>query len=232
MPTLRTTALVDAPARTVTGAVIEVCSRRASLMSLSDLSAGFLVPALRAGRLTAQCVQTGAGTLLTCSFSWAGGLLLARRPVLSLVTSVASGVAARAVEVAGNQVVVGTLLVRDSRLLAQQRAFPDSVAGLWELPGGRVEAGESDLAAVERECVEELGVVVTPGEQVGPDLILPGGKLLRIYRGRLAADAVPVALEHKAVRWLGADELADVDWLPADRILLPLLRRLVSGLPR
>ena len=39
----------------------------------------------------------------------------------------------------------------------------------------------------------------------------------------------PRAVEHKALRWLSADELAAVDWLPADRVLLPALRELLSG---
>jgi len=68
-----------------------------------------------------------------------------------------------------------------------------------------------------------------PGSQVGPDLILPGGKLLRIYQERSAGGCHSVAVEHNEVRWLAADELDDVDWLPADRILLPTLHRLVRG---
>nr|WP_243727078.1 NUDIX domain-containing protein [Actinocrispum wychmicini] len=118
---------------------------------------------------------------------------------------------------------MGTVIVRDRRILAQQRAFPDSVAGLWELPGGRVEPGETDADAVHRECDEELGVGVQPGERVGPDVVLPSGKLLRIYRGTIPADATPVAREHKGLRWLRRDELTDVEWLPADRILLDCL---------
>jgi 8-oxo-dGTP diphosphatase len=227
MPTLRTTALIPAPAPTVTGAFVELAARRAPVVSLSDSTASAVLPAgpFRAARLTGQAVETAAGTLLTCSFSWVGGTFLVRRAILSLLTSVASGVTALAPEVAGGQVVVGTLLVRDNRLLAQQRAFPESTAGLWELPGGRVEPGEQDFDAVRRECVEELGIEVSPQKQVGPDVILPGGgKLLRIYHATLASDASPVALEHKAVRWLSADELSDVDWLPADRLLLPVLR--------
>jgi 8-oxo-dGTP diphosphatase len=230
MPTLRATALVHAPARTVTGAVISVLSLRAELVSVSDLQASAVLPrgAFRAGRLTGQCAQTGAGTLLTCSFSWVGGSLWVRRAVLSLLDSVVTAVGARAESVAGAQVVVAAALVRDGRILAQQRAFPDSVAGLWELPGGRVEPGESDHEALARECAEELGVPVTLGAQVGPDVILSSARLLRIYEGTTPADAVPVALEHKDVRWLGAAELDQVDWLPADRILLPALHTLVS----
>nr|CEL19048.1 putative mutT-like protein [Kibdelosporangium sp. MJ126-NF4] len=145
-----------------------------------------------------------------------------RKPALSLLGSVVDGVRGRAVELVDAAVIVGTAIVRDGRILAQQRAFPADVAGLWELPGGRVEPGESDRAAVRRECQEELGIEVVPGDAVGPDIVLPGGKLLRIYRAETADE--PVAVEHKAVRWLRSDELGDVEWLPADRILLPVFR--------
>ncbi len=126
--------------------------------------------------------------------------------------------------------VVGTAIVRNGLLLAQQRAYPPDVAGLWELPGGRVEAGETDVEAVLRECREELGVEVVVGDRVGVDVPLPGGKVLRVFAATLPeGGGQPRAVEHKALRWLSADELAAVDWLPADRVLLPALRELLSG---
>src|SRR5690606_41296970 len=64
-------------------------------------------------------------------------------------------------------------IVRAGRLLAQQRGYPDHLAGQWELPGGRVEPGETEVDALVRECVEELGVQVRVGDRVGPDVPLP-----------------------------------------------------------
>jgi len=128
------------------------------------------------------------------------------------------------------RLVVGAALVRDGRLLAQQRSYPADHAGRWELPGGRAEPGESDVDALVRECAEELGVAVVAGAQVGPDVPLSGGAVLRVLAARLADPlAEPVAREHRAVRWLGRDELDTVDWLPADRVLLPDLRALLSA---
>jgi 8-oxo-dGTP diphosphatase len=234
MPFLRTTALIDAPARLVCAAVIELASRRAQVTDVHELGMTAVLTAgpFRSARLTGQCAVTGAGTLLTCELEWLSksvvldGFTL-RGPVLSLLDAVASGARARAEALTHARVVVGTAIVRDARLLAQQRAFPAEVAGLWELPGGRVEPGESDQEAVRRECAEELGIDVEPGEVIGPDVILPSGKLLRIYRA--STDAEPVAVEHKALRWLSAGEFGDVEWLPADRLLLPVFRTLVSG---
>jgi 8-oxo-dGTP diphosphatase len=200
--------LVAAPARTVAGALIELASRHGRVVT-ADVAE--VVVDVSGSLLSGRCVQTAGGTLLTCSFS----------------DGFAESVRARAEELAYAPVVVGTAVVRDGLLLAQQRAFPVRDAGMWELPGGRVEPGESDVDAVRRECAEELGVDVEPGETVGPDVVLPGGRLLRIYRATLAADAVPVAVEHRALRWLAAGELTDVPWLPADRVLLPALRAIL-----
>ncbi|MBK1785682.1 NUDIX domain-containing protein [Prauserella sp. ASG 168] len=125
--------------------------------------------------------------------------------------------------------IVGAAIVRDGTLLAQQRAYPSEAAGLWELPGGRVEPGEREDAAVRRECAEELGVAVEVGARVGADVPLPGGKVLRIFAAELADPAVrPRAVEHRALRWVAPDAVAGLDWLPADRILVPDLERLLG----
>jgi 8-oxo-dGTP diphosphatase len=126
--------------------------------------------------------------------------------------------------------VVAVALVRDGRVLAQRRAFPPETAGRWELPGGRVEPGESAAEALIRECREELAVEVVPGEQLGPDVPLPGGTTLRVHIARLAQlDATPVPVEHAALRWVDLTGLAELDWLEADRVVLPDLAALLKA---
>jgi 8-oxo-dGTP diphosphatase len=127
------------------------------------------------------------------------------------------------------QVVVAAAIVRGGQVLAQQRAFPSADAGRWEFPGGRVEPGESETDAVVRECREELGVEVVPGETVGPDAPLRDGMVLRLYLATLVDDdAEPVAVEHSAVKWVDALELDDLPWLAADLAFLPALRKLLD----
>jgi 8-oxo-dGTP diphosphatase len=119
--------------------------------------------------------------------------------------------------------VVGAAIVRDGVLLAARRAYPAELAGRWELPGGQVEPGEPEPAALHRECLEELGVHIRVGARLGPDLPLGGGsRLLRVYLAGLhPASPEPAALEHAELRWVGPAELAGLDWLDADRALLP-----------
>lgn len=127
------------------------------------------------------------------------------------------------------QVIVGAAIVRGDALLAQQRAYPPEVAGRWELPGGRVEAGETEPEALHRECVEELGVEVVVGERVGADVPLRSNLVLKIYAATLSdPSAEPKALEHKGLRWVTRTQVDGVRWLPADLELLPALRELLE----
>jgi len=125
------------------------------------------------------------------------------------------------------RVIVAAVIVTDGRVLACERATPPEVAGRWEFPGGKVEPGETDAQALARECAEELGVRVAVGARVGPDVPLAHGRaVLRVFAVTLLNGDEPRALEHTAMRWLAADELNSVPWLPADRPIvaeLPVL---------
>lgn len=126
--------------------------------------------------------------------------------------------------------VVAAALVRDGRVLAQRRAFPPEAAGRWELPGGRVEAGESAAKALIRECREELAVDVVPGAQLGLDVPLPGGATLRVHIAWLVDPAAtPRPVEHAELRWVSPEELVELDWLDADRAVLPDLAALLKA---
>jgi 8-oxo-dGTP diphosphatase len=128
------------------------------------------------------------------------------------------------------RVIVAAIIVMDGRVLACERSAPREVAGRWEFPGGKVEPGESDVAALARECAEELGVRVSVGERVGPDVPLAHGRaVLRVFRVTLLDGDVPRALEHTAMRWLAADELMTVPWLPADAPIVAELPTLLAG---
>lgn len=117
---------------------------------------------------------------------------------------------------------MGAAAVRDGRLLASRRTGPGRLAGLWELPGGKVEAGESEQQALVRELEEELGCPAVVGPRVGPELDLGPGVVMRVYLVELAGE--PALRDHDAHRWLGRDELDEVPWIPADAPVLEALR--------
>ncbi|MHA7662399.1 (deoxy)nucleoside triphosphate pyrophosphohydrolase [Mycolicibacterium sp. HS_4_1] len=119
-------------------------------------------------------------------------------------------------------IVVAGALIADAKLLVAQRNRPPELAGLWELPGGKVVPGETDEQALARELHEELGVMVAVGKRMGEDVRLSATVTLRAYR--VSTDDAPHAHDHHAVRWVGAAELDDLPWVPADRAWLAELK--------
>lgn len=203
-----------------------------------EVSTGGMVSALVGGPLR-ELVHTvtlqggGTGTTMVDELRWSGLLgaadLAVRRFGSAAQAARADVLQARVATLRTARVVVATALVCDGRVLAAQRAGPGSHAGRWELPGGTVEPGESEAEAVARECREELGTEVVAGDRVGTDLPIDVG-LLRVYAATVVAGAPrPRALEHAALRWVGASELGGLPWLDADRAVLPELAALLGG---
>ncbi|ABK73599.1 (deoxy)nucleoside triphosphate pyrophosphohydrolase [Mycolicibacterium smegmatis] len=126
------------------------------------------------------------------------------------------------------QIVVAGALISRGTLLVAQRDRPAELAGLWELPGGKVTPGESDADALARELREELGVDVAVGERLGADVALNDAMTLRAYRVTLRSGS-PHPHDHRALRWVGADEIDGLAWVPADRAWVPDLVAALSG---
>ncbi|RME21172.1 MAG: NUDIX domain-containing protein [Deltaproteobacteria bacterium] len=125
------------------------------------------------------------------------------------------------------RVVAGAIIV-GGRVLAARRPPGGPRGGLWELPGGKVEAGESDAAALARELAEELGVTVAVGERLASHLHrYPDGAIhLSAMRCELVAGR-PEPREHAALRWLDSRTLDEVEWAAADMPLLEAVRPLL-----
>ena len=118
-----------------------------------------------------------------------------------------------------NQIVVAGALIVGANLLVAQRDRPPALAGLWELPGGKATPGESDAAALARELDEELGVQVSVGDRLGADVALDESTILRAFVVTQTGGSVS-ARDHRALRWVTAEELDGLDWVPADRAWL------------
>ena len=131
------------------------------------------------------------------------------------------------------KLVVGAAIVDSlaspTRLLAAQRSYPESLAGLWEFPGGKVEVGESPEEGLQREISEELSTSLVLGARVSSsddgDWPLPNGSNMRLWLAAVAdgASGPQLGMSHRELRWVRAAEIPQLPWLPGDLQILPSL---------
>lgn len=121
--------------------------------------------------------------------------------------------------------VVAAVIVDGGKVFATQRGYGDW-KDWWELPGGKIEPGERPEAALQREIREELDSDISVDELLKTvDYDYPEFHLtMRCYLCHVTAGRLCL-LEHEDARWLGADELDSVRWLPADLEVVELLRK-------
>lgn len=122
--------------------------------------------------------------------------------------------------------VSGAIILRTNpqnnkkEIFATQRGYGDYKDG-WEIPGGKLEPGETPEACIVREIREELATEIKAERILGvvdydyPNFHLTMHCILcTIVSGNLKL------LEHEAAKWLTKETLCSVDWLPADQLIL------------
>jgi 8-oxo-dGTP diphosphatase len=117
------------------------------------------------------------------------------------------------------QVVCALIEDEAGRLLVAQRPQGKHLAGLWEFPGGKVEAGETSQAALVREIAEELGCAATPGLALTPVTHAYEKVTVRLipFLARFAEPgARPETREHAALRWVTREEIGALPMPAAD----------------
>ncbi|MBV9992412.1 MAG: (deoxy)nucleoside triphosphate pyrophosphohydrolase [Alphaproteobacteria bacterium] len=127
-------------------------------------------------------------------------------------------------------VVACALIDADGRVLIAQRPMQKAMGGLWEFPGGKVEAGETPEASLIRELAEELGIAVkeaclapfTFASHAYPDFHL----MMPLYVCR-RWEGTPRPCEHTALKWVMPKDLSKWPMPPADLPLIPMLRDLL-----
>lgn len=106
--------------------------------------------------------------------------------------------------------VVGVVIERAGRFLVGKRSLhKTSAPGVWHAVTGRVEAGESQAAAVVREVAEETGLSCAPCEKVGEAITRDGSACIHWWRVALLDDHEAVLLgdEHSELRWVSVEEM-------------------------
>ena len=121
-------------------------------------------------------------------------------------------------------VVAAAVIEHDGTFLLTRRMRGVHLAGCWEFPGGKCEDGEPHAACLEREIVEELGAPVRVGREMFtishsyPDRVVE----LHFFACDLLGEARPVLGQE--MRWVRRDELASLEFPPADEELIRILR--------
>lgn len=127
--------------------------------------------------------------------------------------------------------VSAALLLRGQQFLIAQR-LPDVANGsLWEIPGGKLEFGESPEESLRRELQEELGIDATVGQIYGvfSQVVSPALQVLLIVYACLSGPDQPRALECQDFRWVSPGEALEYPLAPLDR---QIVERLLVDYPK
>lgn len=125
-------------------------------------------------------------------------------------------------------VVAAALIAANGRILLHQRKLGGALGGLWEFPGGKVEAGETPDSALVRELAEELDVAVDPADLVYLARASEPGNphVILLYTCRVWAGD-PACLTGEAIAWVAPQDLLAHEMTPLD---VPLARALISSI--
>lgn len=128
------------------------------------------------------------------------------------------------------EVVALALIDQAGRILMQRRRADRDHGGLWEFPGGKVEAGETDLFALQRETYEELGLQLDQANlhylaEASSDR---SGIVIRLYTCRIW-QGEPAALDADMVLWCKAEELSALEMPPLDVPLAAAVREMLES---
>jgi 8-oxo-dGTP diphosphatase len=125
---------------------------------------------------------------------------------------------------------VAGVLINQGKAFIAKRGGAGSFGGCWEFPGGKVEPGESDEAAIRREFNEEFGVEVRPLKLIG-EVVFPHrgvDRALAAWLIELPLFVRPKLIEHEEISWASAGELGSLELVDSDRDLLPYVIPLLS----
>lgn len=120
--------------------------------------------------------------------------------------------------------VVAAIINENGKVLATQRGHGE-FEGLWEFPGGKIEAGETLEEAIIREIREELCVSILPQSKICTVCYdyHEFNLVMHCFECKLVGGTMKLT-EHKSARWLCSKELDSVKWLPADEKVVMFLK--------
>lgn len=127
------------------------------------------------------------------------------------------------------RIVTAAVIIEEGKLLIARRGEGFDQAGLWELPGGKAEEGETLRECLSRELKEELGITASIGDEI-IRVGIPGreGKMELVALKADIEEGRPMAAEHSEIAWISSDELESYKFCPADVLMLAEVGKLMG----
>ena len=124
-------------------------------------------------------------------------------------------------------IVTAAVIERDGRFLVTRRQAGVHLAGHWEFPGGKCDAGESLAACMSRELREELSVEASVREEILSTTHDYPERRVELHFLRCSVSGEPVPQQGQEMRWVAREDLRSLQFPPADTELIQLLVRSV-----
>lgn len=121
--------------------------------------------------------------------------------------------------------VVAAIIKKENKILATKRGYGEFI-NMWEFPGGKIEADESQKEALIREIKEELDCTIKPTKfALNLEYQYPTFYLKMACFEAVITEGTPRLLVHNDARWLTREELDSVNWIPADLQIIDYLKK-------
>ncbi|ABR49083.1 NUDIX hydrolase [Alkaliphilus metalliredigens QYMF] len=122
--------------------------------------------------------------------------------------------------------VTAAIIMKNDLVLIAQRGKNEKLQGMWELPGGKMEKGETPQGCLKREIQEELNIEIEVGDFFGESTYryATGEIKLLAYFSKKVTGEIQLSV-HDQVKWVSMKELDQFDFSPAD---IPLIKRLME----
>lgn len=122
--------------------------------------------------------------------------------------------------------VVGAVIHKNNKILCAKRPSDKSLANYWEFPGGKIEQGETEREALEREIQEELKCEISVQEKIITTIHEYDFAIISLttFHCELIS-GTPTLTEHQEIKWLEVSKLDQLEWAPAD---IPAVEKIMS----
>lgn len=125
-------------------------------------------------------------------------------------------------------VVIGIIINEQKQILVEQRSSHLPYAGYWAFPGGKVELNEKIADALNREMLEEIGIIVKTAEPLHILQFQYPDKVVELHTWRINDySGIPSGCENQLIRWVDKNELLNLQFLPPNKKIVEMVMELM-----